>query len=150
MLDPATAFSWGSLAAVLGWASLLGALFVPRLRSLAWPLTQIALPALLAAFYVALIWLGREGFAQGGFESIAEVRTLFANDAALTAGWMHYLAFDLFIGTWIARDGLARGISPFLILPCLPLTFLFGPMGLLLYLAVRGATPGRAQAEQPS
>ena len=62
---------------------------------------------------------------------------LFASDAALVAGWLHYLAFDLFIGAWIVRDGTARAVHPLLILPCLPLAFLFGPTGLLLYLLVR-------------
>ena len=45
----------------------------------------------------------------GGFGSIAEVRALFANDSALAAGWLHYLAFDLFVGAWIAREGPGLG-----------------------------------------
>ena len=40
----------------------------------------------------------------GGFGSIAEVRALFMSDPVLVAGWVHYLAFDLFIGTWIAVE----------------------------------------------
>ena len=73
----------------------------------------------------------------GGFGSIAQVRALFANDAALTAGWFHYLAFDLFVGTWIAPEGLAAGVLPIVLVLCLLLTFLFGPAGLLLFLALR-------------
>ena len=40
----------------------------------------------------------------GGFGSLAEVRQLFERPGLLAAGWLHYLAFDLFVGTWIARD----------------------------------------------
>lgn len=125
-----------------GWLGLLAALFVRNARSLIWPAAQIILPAILAALYVALIVEGRSAFESGGFGSIEEVRALFANDSALAAGWLHYLAFDLFVGAWISRDGLDRGIPALLILPCLPLTFLFGPAGLMLYLALRLVSGG--------
>ena len=72
---------------------------------------------------------------------------MFASDSALVAGWFHYLAFDLFVGTWIVRDGLERKLHPLLILPCLPLTFLFGPAGLLLFLILRLALRGRPNPE---
>ena len=136
MLDPATAFDLAGLLAMLGWLGLVVSLFVARARPWAWPAAQIVVPALLAIAYILLITdgLGAEG---GGFGSIEEVRALFADDSALAAGWLHYLAFDLFVGAWIVRDGLARGLHPLLVLPCLPLTFLFGPAGLLLYLLLR-------------
>ena len=74
----------------------------------------------------------------GGFSSIAAVRTLFANDWALLAGWTHYLAFDLLIGGWEVRDAQSRGISHLLVVPALILTFLVGPAGfLLVYLVIR-------------
>jgi len=78
--------------------------------------------------------------------SIGEVRALFTNDAALTAGWLHYLAFDLFVGTWIAREGLDQGVIPILLIPCLLLTFIFGPAGLLLFLILRQVTPREARS----
>lgn len=147
MLDPASAFALAGLLAMAGWAGLIVSLFAPPVRPLAWPAAQLAIPAILAVAYILLIaeGIGAEG---GGFGSIAEVRALFADDAALAAGWLHYLAFDLFVGGWIARDGIARGISGWkalLLLPCLALTFLFGPAGLLLYLVLRLAL-GRGAA----
>jgi hypothetical protein len=139
MLDPSTIFGLAGNLAILGWLVLLVALFVRSARRYAFPAAQLVIPAILALGYVLLIWQGRGGFEQGGFGSLEAVRTLFANDAALAAGWLHYLAFDLFIGAWIARDAASRGISPLIVLPCLPLTFLLGPAGLLLYLAARAA-----------
>jgi hypothetical protein len=147
MLDPSTIFGLGGNLAMLGWLALLIALFFKPARQYAFPAAQFVIPAILAVGYVLLIWQGRAGFEQGGFGSIEAVRTLFANDAALTAGWLHYLAFDLFIGAWISRDAAARGISPLIVLPCLPLTFLLGPAGLLLYLAARTALPARESAQ---
>ncbi len=79
----------------------------------------------------------------GGFGSIEQVRTLFANNAALTAGWLHYLAFDLFVGCWIVREGLDAGVPRLLIIPCLILTFMVGPVGLLLFLVLRFAAARR-------
>ena len=137
MLDPSSIFGLASNLAMLGWLGLLVALFVKPARAYAWPAAQFVIPAILAIGYVLLIWQGRSGFEQGGFTSIEAVRALFANDAALTAGWLHYLAFDLFIGAWISRDAAARALAPLVVLPCLPLTFLLGPAGLLLYLAAR-------------
>ena len=136
-MDPANLFSLAGLLAAAGWLALIAALFVKRLRAPAWTAAQLVIPALLAIAYVLLLWQGRAAFEEGGFGSLEEVRTLFANDSALAAGWLHYLAFDLFVGAWIARDGTARGVPALLILPCLPLTFLFGPAGLLLYLVLR-------------
>ena len=144
-MTPDTIFGLANLAALTGWTALLLALFVPAARPAGLGWAGAILPALLAAAYVALLVGGRDAFVDGGFGSIAEVRALFAHDAALTAGWLHYLAFDLFVGCWIIRDGLARGMARLLILPCLPLTFLFGPAGLLLYFLIRLAS---ARAEQ--
>jgi hypothetical protein len=137
MLDPATTFSLAGPVAGVGWLGLIVALFVTSARRIAWTAAQFVIPAILAAAYVLLLWQGRGAFGEGGFGSIGQVRTLFANDSALAAGWLHYLAFDLFVGAWIARDGDRTGVPALLILPCLPLTFLFGPAGLLLYLALR-------------
>ena len=70
------------------------------------------------------------------------MRALFDNPWALLAGWTHYLAFDLFIGGWEVRDAQRRGIPHLLIVPALVLTFLLGPAGLLLYLAIRWSRSG--------
>lgn len=40
--------------------------------------------------------------------------------------------------SWEVRDSQRRGLPHLLVVPCLVLTFLFGPAGLVLYLALRG------------
>jgi len=149
MIDPATAFKLAGLLAMAGWLALLIALFVKTARPIAWPAAQLAVPALLAIAYGLLLLAGADAFQEGGFGSIVEVRALFANDHALAAGWLHYLAFDLFVGAWISRDGAERGVPALLVLPCLPLTFLFGPLGLLLYFVLRLASGRHAVTETP-
>ena len=68
----------------------------------------------------------------------------------LLAGWTHYLAFDLFIGGWEVRDAQRRGIPHLLVVPALVLTFLFGPAGLLLYLAIRRFAPHKVAPTSPA
>ena len=130
-------FSCGNMLAMAGWLALLVALFVARARPAVMVATRFVAPILYGLAYIALLIVGADAFKDGGFSSIAQVRALFANDNALTAGWLHYLAFDLFVGTWIVEDGTRRGVNPCLIVPCLILTFLFGPAGYLLYNLVR-------------
>lgn len=148
MLQPDSLFALAGLVAIIGWAALVISLFIARIRPRVWIATRFLIPGLLALGYGLLLWQGSSAFGQGGgFGSIAEVRALFVNDSALAAGWLHYLAFDLFIGNWIARDGTERRVPALLILPCLPLTFLFGPLGLLLYFAIRPALSARETAQ---
>jgi hypothetical protein len=70
------------------------------------------------------------------------VAQLFADPWLLLAGWLHYLAFDLLVGTWEARDSIERGVPRWILVPCLFLTFMFGPAGWLAYVAATRASSG--------
>ncbi len=132
---------------VVGWIALPGwglLVFLPRWRW-AQTITAGVLPAILAAIYLALV-VGYfrqvpEGF--GSFGSLGGVRGAFSIDGILLAGWIHYLAFDLFVGSWEVRDAQRVGLRHGFVLPCLVLTFMMGPVGLLLYLVLRGAIARR-------
>jgi hypothetical protein len=136
-------FSAASIVALIGWAGLA---LLPGRRIVADTITALAIPALLAVAYSGIVAAFFAG-AQGGFSSIGAVRQLFQSDALLLAGWLHYLAFDLFVGSWEVRTARAEGIPHLLVLPCLALTFLFGPMGLLAFLIVRAARAPRVALE---
>jgi hypothetical protein len=105
---------------------------LPNRRWVTETVTGTIVPAILAASYsiIAIIVFPH---AAGNFSTLAGVAALFTNPWMLLAGWLHYLAFDLLIGTWEARDALARGVPRWLLIPCLFLTLMFGPMGWLLY-----------------
>jgi len=134
---PAQIFLAANSLAMLCWAALAICLFVPRLQSWIPRLTGFVVPVLFAVVYIACIGKGFAESRDGGFGSIDGVRALFGNDSALVAGWLHYLAFDLFVGSWIVRRGIKEGLNPVLLLLCLPVTFLFGPVGFLTYWVVR-------------
>jgi hypothetical protein len=135
-------FSFANGAALLGWAALI---FLPRWPRLLDGLLH-GLVGALSLLYAVLAFVYFFRVEGGGFNSIAEVRTLFQSDPVLVAGWVHYLAFDLFVGLWIAKRADAAGMSRFLQAPILVLTFMFGPAGLLAFLLTRGAAflPGLA------
>jgi len=80
---------------------------------------------------------------QGNFQSIAGIRGLFASDGGIVIGWTHYLAFDLFVGLWIAKDADHKGFSRLVQLPFLFATLMAGPIGLFAWLATREARARR-------
>lgn len=140
-MTPEQIFSIVNAAALAAWLMLVA---LPGRRWVA-AMTATIVPAFFAAAYVAIVAV-QFGHSPGGFSSLAAVSTLFGNRWLLLAGWMHYLAFDLFVGTWEVRDARGRGIPHLLVVPCLVLTFLFGPAGWLAYNALRVAYRRRSPA----
>jgi Domain of unknown function (DUF4281) len=132
-MTAAQVFSIVNFIALAGWLILI---LLGRRVWVASLLTGAILPLLFAVLYSWMI-VSYWPAAKGGFGSLADVQTLFSNEWLLLAGWVHYLAFDLFIGSWEVRDANRHGIPPWAIIPSLILTFLFGPMGLLLYFLIR-------------
>jgi hypothetical protein len=126
-------FSVCNTVALLGWLILA---IAGRTRWAAPLITGVILPVLFGSAYLVLL-IGHWGETKGGFGSLAAVAALFSNRWLLLAGWIHYLCFDLFIGSWQARDAKAHGISHWFVIPCLFFTFMFGPVGLVLYFVLR-------------
>jgi hypothetical protein len=111
-------------------------IFLPRRFDVVFFVPQYLIPFGFGLLYAGLIF-ANVYTVDGGFGSIAEVRALFSKDELLLAGWLHYLAFDLFIGAWIARQADALGYPRALQAVVLLATFMFGPVGLVLFLAIR-------------
>lgn len=128
-------FSSASTLAMLGWVMLI---FLPRGWKWINPIPSLIIPLILSLLYSFLI--ARYFFsAEGGFDSLANVQQLFTYPAAALAGWVHYLAFDLFVGGVIAKRADAIGLSRFIQAPILLLTFMFGPFGYLLFTLIEMA-----------
>jgi hypothetical protein len=134
-MSPEQIFSLCGMLVLPGWLLLV---LLPRWKWSARLVCPVVIPLVLACVY---LWLVATTFGRtpGGFGSLAEVSQLFQNPRALLAGWIHYLAFDLFIGSWEMRDAQRVGVHHLLVVPCLVLTFLFGPVGLLLYFVLRAS-----------
>jgi len=134
-MSPEQLFSLANAIAAFSWLLLA---LLPRRRWVTGVVTGRAVPALFAVLYIGLI-VSTFGHVDGGFSTLAGVAALFTNQWLLLAGWVHYLAFDLLVGTWEVQDAQARRIPHALVVPCLFVTFMFGPAGWLLYLALRSA-----------
>ena len=140
----------------MSWEAIFGA--VNLLAMIAWAVLILAprAPALLAAVLylgvglLCLVYAAalhshvgglldpvRPANAADDFTTIEGVRSIFASNGGVTIGWTHYLAFDLFVGLWIARDADAKGFSRWVQAPILFATFMAGPLGLLVWLVVR-------------
>ncbi|MBT5876338.1 MAG: DUF4281 domain-containing protein [Candidatus Latescibacteria bacterium] len=128
-----TMFSGATYIAILGWAFLL---LLPGWRWTARLVSSVLIPGLLSAIYMYLI-VTYMSEASGNFESLGGVSRLFENEYMLLAGWVHYLAFDLFVGVWELQDSRRLGMMHWYVAPCLLFTFLFGPIGLLMYFVIR-------------
>ena len=134
-MDADQLFAVSGPIAMTGWAVLAVSPLAPRAAQIA---AGIAIPAVLSLAYAVLILVAWSD-ADGGFDSLANVMMLFDSPMVALAGWVHYLAFDLFVGAWVVRRAGCDGVAHILLLPCLLLTFLFGPIGLLLFLAIVAA-----------
>jgi len=140
-MDLEQIFSLAGALATVGWLLLA---FVPK-RQLSVHVAGVFIPLILAAMYLYFIVMHIRG-AEGGFGSLADVAKLFSRPELLLAGWIHYLCFDLFIGAWEVRDSQLHGIPHLVVIPCLLMTFLLGPIGLLFYILIRSAKLKRLEA----
>lgn len=141
-MTPDALFQLANPLALAGWLILLASPWIPRWSD---RISGLVIPAALSLGYTAVILVHWSG-AEGGFDSLANVERLFENRWLLLAGWVHFLAFDLFIGAWEVRKGREANIPFLFIIPCLALTFLFGPAGLIAFLALRAVRLGMRQA----
>ena len=131
-MNPETVFTIVNTIALMSWITLAIAPRWTWTKRIVWT----AIPLLLSAAYLILVVLFF-GQAEGGFGSLGDVMKLFANKNVALAGWIHYLAFDLFVGSWEVKDAQERGVPHWLVVPCLFLTFMLGPVGFLAYHGVR-------------
>jgi hypothetical protein len=136
-MTPEALFQAANPLALLGWLALCLAPVFPRI---AMPVAGLVIPLVLSAGYTSVM-LAHWTSAPGGFDSLPAVAQLMENRWLLLAGWAHYLAFDLVVGTWEVRTARREGIPHLLVLPCLALTFLFGPAGYLTFQALRASRP---------
>ena len=132
-----TYFKWATIFAMTGWLALV--FFPNHVYTEGYVVGVVAV--LLAVLYGFLLIFGKkydEGVVyKGSFKDLESVVNLFKSPRGVLIGWIHYLAFDLVIGLLILKNSQHYGISHWLMLPCLFFTFMFGPLGLLMYLLLR-------------
>jgi apolipoprotein N-acyltransferase len=128
-------FEWSSTAVLPFWLLMI---LLPRARVTERVMRAPVASVLLALLYAALV-LPRMGTLLPllARPELPGVAALLGTPEGATIGWVHFLAFDLFVGRWAYLDSRERGVSAWAMAPVLLLTLLFGPLGLLAYLGVR-------------
>lgn len=131
-----TGYSIINLMVMPAWALLI---FLPRAKITQAAVHSMLYPILFGTIYGALL-IGALFFGlsdpDAGF-TFTGVQALFDHPNGVIVGWSHYLVFDLFVGAWLARDAQRQAIAHWQTIPCLIGSFIFGPVGLLLYALVR-------------
>lgn len=122
---------WALMVFAPGWR------WTKRVLESLWPI--IALAALYA---VLLIWTFSQpnpalSPADLANPTLAVIAAALGTPAGAAVGWVHFLAFDLFVGRWAYLDSRERGLTAWLVSPALVFILMAGPFGLLLYLLVR-------------
>ncbi|KAL7539096.1 hypothetical protein ACHAWF_006296 [Thalassiosira exigua] len=109
------------------------------------PALSLVGPVLHAAIYalsmISLTLLNDGGGAEDvDFFTLEGVAAIFRDPSGVFVGWIHYCAYDVLVGRWIALDAVGRGCSlrvhVLALVPCLFLAMMAGPMGWLLYISV--------------
>ena len=107
-MNASSIFSFGNSFVLIGWILLV---FLPD-----WKYTQVLILNGVVVFFSILYsyLIGRDigSFDPNSFSTLANVKALFQNGDAVAAGWLHYLAFDLFVGAYIVRESKIFGFIP--------------------------------------
>ena len=130
-MTPTEVFSYASMITMPMWILMI---FLPKWNFTRFLIDYKLVPVLLSVVYA--IYIVQALIIQGGmmdFGSLNSVMQLFTEENAVLAGWVHYLAFDLLIGMWMLNQNKTIGIHQILMAPILLGTFMFGPVGFLLF-----------------
>ena len=133
-MSPDKIFLFANVAVLPAWLLLA---ILPHHKITQLLIHAVWIPCLLGPLYIWALFMGPPAAEGAGFGSLQGVMLLFQSPMAVLGGWVHYLVFDLFVGAWIVRDSKAQKINHWFVLPCLFVTLMAGPAGLMLYCLLR-------------
>ena len=134
-MTPTAVFSYANMIVLPMWLLMI---VLPKWKVTRFLMDYKVVPLVLSLVYVVYIIKGllvQDGMMD--FGSLQSVMELFTEENAVLAGWVHYLAFDLLIGMWMLKQNEKVGIHQVLMIPCLLGTFMFGPIGFLLFIIMK-------------
>lgn len=142
IVSPSAAFELANMVALAGWVMLAVLPASVTVRAL----VRYGIVGALALGYLVLIVPQLPALSPQSFMSLGGIKALFGNDWLLVAGWVHYLAFDLVAGLWIAERAVAIKLGRLWLVLILALTLMLGPVGLAVFYVVlaRRRSTGKA------
>ena len=133
-MTPTTVFSFVNMIALPMWILMI---LLPKWKVTRFLMDIKLIPVLLAVIYAVYIVQSLIAGGMMDFGTLDSVMALFTDETAVLAGWVHYLAFDLLVGMWLIEQNKKVGIHQAVMAVCLLGTFMFGPIGFLLFMIIK-------------
>ena len=130
---------WTNLGILPFWLMII---IMPNSKVTQFFINSIILPLILSATYVYIIYqtilLDEPIFDIFRlYLSLDNLYTVFATESFLLIFWLHFVALNIFLGSWMSRDGVKYNMSRSLMCVPLILVYFTGPLGLALYWLIR-------------
>ena len=134
-----TIYLWVNYGVIPIWLVLI---FFPDSKLNKIFLTSIFLPLIFGIIYVYIFYqllLLNENILDHFtiYSGLEELTDLFSNESFLLIFWIHFLAINLFLGSWVSQDALKYSIPKFFSVISLILIYFIGPVGLVVYWFIR-------------
>ena len=117
-------------------------IFIPNSKITQFFVNSIILPLILSTAYIYVVYQSimldepiLEIFLL--YLSIDNLYTAFSTDSFLLIFWIHFLALNLFLGSWVSRDAIKYNIPRKIVFFPLILIYFTGPVGFVLYWVFR-------------
>ena len=132
-------YLWINIGVIPFWFILL---FFPQSKFCSIFVTSVFPYLILSSIYIYLIhyfYLTDYEFLENfkPYLGLDELIGLFSDQSFLIIFWIHFLAINLFCGSWIVRDSHKFMISKGVIFLPLLITYFLGPIGILIYWLIR-------------
>ena len=132
-------YIWSNLGVIPLWLMLI---FIPNSRIAQILINSVIIPLVLSVAYVYVVYQGillDESFVDifKLYISLDSLYTIFAAENFLLVFWLHFLALNLFIGSWVSRDAFKYNMTKKITSVPLVLIYFSGPLGLVIYWMLR-------------
>jgi len=132
-------YLWTNFGILPFWFMLI---IIPNSKFTQFFVNSVIIPLVLSTIYIYVIYqtilLNEPIFdILKLYLSLDNLYTVFATESFLIIFWIHFLALNLFLGSWISRDGVKYNMSRGLVSIPLILVYFAGPLGLVLYWIIR-------------
>ncbi|MEW7292084.1 ABA4-like family protein [Aquimarina sp. 2304DJ70-9] len=133
-MTPTEIFSIAGMITIPMWILMI---LLPKWKVTKFLIDYKVIPLVLSLMYAIYILKAIQIGGMMDFGSLTSVMKLFTEENAVLAGWIHYLAFDLIVGMWMLDQNKKLKIHQFIMAPCLFATFMFGPLGFLVFMIIK-------------
>ncbi|WP_194852519.1 ABA4-like family protein [Nonlabens antarcticus] len=141
-MTPTLVFSIVNILVLPMWILMI---FLPNWKPTRFLINYKIIPVVLGIIYAIYLIQALAANGMMDFGSLESIMGLFTTETAVLTGWIHYLAFDLLVGMWMVDQNRSLGISKWLMAPNLLGTFMFGPVGFLLFMILKSIKEKRSQ-----